>query len=486
MVAGCWCARKAHSVVGRRAPLWLLLVADDLNQSCSGRNTDPALLVFLLLAGILQFPISWNKINGGQVLRWVGYEILLASSSVGITESRAAWASKWCLKLLTSDTVLISELEEGLGRLTFVAGVLEWDRAFLSPFYCFVAVQADRSHRKALPPYVRLALAYLSESLPLRHHSPCGLQSSSQHTAIRVDAHASPTGVGIGGWLPFIGSEGMIDVSRSPWFSVDISPAVAPWVFEREGKSFRTIASLEALAVLVAVKCLLPASTTTSSSSSVSLTQVLTDNRGNGHILSKLGTTKFPLSAVVMELAFELKKREIIADVAWIPRESNVEADALSNGDFSQFNEELRVKVDLPKLQWHFLDRALAMGQLSSNLRSGRCSTLHEYRLGRKQGTSACGLPTHGDFLLRFQDLHRGYIVEFFCFLPKVTGGLGIPAPRPIMRTDGLAYPASRWHQVHGVTVWDLPAFTESFRPRYSWSTICGQCPSQSCQRSQH
>ena len=172
------------------------------------------MLVFFLLAGILQFPISLNKVNGGQVLRWVGHEILLASSSVGITESRAARASKWCLELLTSDTVLFSELEEGLGRLTFVAGVLEWDRAFLSPIYCFMAAQADRSARKALKLYVRLALACLSESLPLRHHSPCGLQPSSQHTAVRVDAHAFPTGVGIGGWLPFIDSERTIDVSR--------------------------------------------------------------------------------------------------------------------------------------------------------------------------------------------------------------------------------------------------------------------------------
>ena len=78
------------------------------------------------------------------------------------------------------------------------------------------------------------------------------------------------------------------------------------------------------------------------SSPTVALTQVLTDNRGNGHILSKLGITKFPLSAIVMELAFELKQRDVIADVAWTPRESNCEADALSNGDFSTRSSALR------------------------------------------------------------------------------------------------------------------------------------------------
>ena len=66
---------------------------------------------------------------------------------------------------------------------------------------------------KGSAPYVRLALAYLSECLPLRHHALCGLHLSSQHTAVCVDAHALSTGVGLGGWLPFIDSEGTITVA---------------------------------------------------------------------------------------------------------------------------------------------------------------------------------------------------------------------------------------------------------------------------------
>ena len=232
--------RLTHYVVGRRAPLWLLLVSDDLNQSSSGPNADPALLTFLLLTSILQFPISWNKVHGGDFSRWVGYEILLASSSVGVPESRAAWASKWCFEMLTSETVLISELEEGLGRLTFVAGILEWERPFLSPIYCFMAVQADRGARAVLPPYVRLALAYLAESLPLRHHVPCGLRMSRQGAALRVDAHASETGVGLGGWLPFIVAEGTIGLMKSTWFSFDICATVPPSTFEHERESFQS------------------------------------------------------------------------------------------------------------------------------------------------------------------------------------------------------------------------------------------------------
>ena len=50
LVAGAL-VKLTRFVVGRRARFWLPLVADDLNQSCSGRNTGPALLVFPPLAG---------------------------------------------------------------------------------------------------------------------------------------------------------------------------------------------------------------------------------------------------------------------------------------------------------------------------------------------------------------------------------------------------------------------------------------------------
>ena len=358
--ASCWWSRVAgalvklnHYVVGCRAPLWLLLVADDLNQSCSCRNTDPALLVFLLLAGILQFSISWNKVNGGQVLRWMGYNVRFFSPHhLCITESRAACASEWCLELLTSDTVLIFRTGSSPWTTDFRGGRSRMGSRF--------SVTYQLLHGCAGGPFSSQGTPLLCSSRSGLLVGICGLQPSSQHTAVRVARVPYKCWYR---WLAphhrFRGHDRCLTV-----FSVDVSPTVAPWVFEPEGESFRTIASLEASAVLVAVKCLLPASATTSSSSSVSLTHVLTDNRGDGHILSKLGTTKFPLSAVVMRLAFELKKREIIEDVAWIPRESNVEADALSNGDFNQFNEELLVKVDLPNLQWHFLGRALAMGQL--------------------------------------------------------------------------------------------------------------------------
>ena len=52
----------------------------------------------------------------------------------------------------------------------------------------------------------------------------------------------------------------------------------------------------------------------------------------------------------------------MLAEVNWIPRESNVEADALANLDSSHFSEENRVCVEIASEKWHFLDRALTLG----------------------------------------------------------------------------------------------------------------------------
>ena len=57
-----------------------------------------------------------------------------------------------------------------------------------------------------------------------------------------------------------------------------------------------------------------------------------------------------------------MKKSSVKAQVEWTPREFNREADALANGDSSQFSPSLELRVEPHTLKWHVLDRALAMG----------------------------------------------------------------------------------------------------------------------------
>ena len=66
-----------------------------------------------------------------------------------------------------------------------------------------------------------------------------------------------------------------------------------------------------------------------------------------------------------MELAAEMKKNRVKAQVEWTPREFNREADALANGDSSQFRPELQLRIEVRDLKWHVLDRALEMGSIA-------------------------------------------------------------------------------------------------------------------------
>ena len=153
----------------------------------------------------------------------------------------------------------------------------------MAPLYAFITVaQLDgKIGPRALPPYVKLALAYLSESLPLRRHLPCRPRGRVTSAALRVDAHASPEGVGIGAWLPNVHPDGSLDTQSSRWLAFSVTPDNTPWAFGTEGESFRRIAALEALAVLIAIKHLLPQEPYDQVQQTVQLTEVLTDNRGN-------------------------------------------------------------------------------------------------------------------------------------------------------------------------------------------------------------
>ena len=56
----------------------------------------------------------------------------------------------------------------------------------------------------------------------------------------------------------------------------------------------------------------------------------LTDNQAITHVLRKFGSSSFPLSVVVMELACQLDEANLELDLRWVPRLQNEEADALT------------------------------------------------------------------------------------------------------------------------------------------------------------
>ena len=89
---------------------------------------------------------------------------------------------------------------------------------------------------------------------------------------------------------------------------------------------------------------------------------MFTDNQSNGFTLNKMMTTKFPLCAVVMEMGAQMDRLGTRLELRWVPKDKNVEADALSNGNLHGFNEKLRMPVKVFNLKWMVLDDMIASG----------------------------------------------------------------------------------------------------------------------------
>ena len=131
--------------------------------------------------------------------------------------------------------------------------------------------------------------------------------------------------------------------------------------YSKGRKPALVISPLEALAVLVALK-LLYGETPREKHTRVQIVPTITNNRGNGAQLNKLVSTKFPSSAVLMELATCMRKMSLRTVVEWAPREGNKEADKLANGKAEDFDPSLRVHVDASTLCWDILPAALEAG----------------------------------------------------------------------------------------------------------------------------
>ena len=286
------------------------------------------LLFFFVLCAVVGVPLSWHKTCGGDTLVWVGFELLLRSRCVGISARRAEWFVRWAESVAGSATIHMGTFEEELGRIMFVAGALEHERPFLAPLYKFLTMHPRGSIRR-VPPYVAFILKYLAREVSSKRHYDCGSKISPAVCTPRVDAQASDSRTGIGGWFPALDEDGRISTWRSSWISLEITREDFPWVFEKGDRPSLIISTLEALALVVALKIRF-GQDPDPNEMRVLIVPSITDNRGNGAVLNKLMSTKFPSSAVLMELASFMKHRGMRAVVEWAPRECNREADMLA------------------------------------------------------------------------------------------------------------------------------------------------------------
>ena len=162
-------------------------------------------------------------------------------------------------------------------------------------------------------------------------------------------------------------------MDEARWFSITLNRKNAPWAYVK-GEPFRSIATLELCAVLVAVM-LFGADLVELESKNVLTLSASTDNLGNTYVLKHFMSCKYPLSIVVMELAAQLHELGLELDLNWIPRGQNTEADALTNGEFQGFDPTRRIEVEFGDLNFMILERLMGLaGDLDSEVKMAKTS----------------------------------------------------------------------------------------------------------------
>ncbi len=351
--------RACHYLADSSAELWLLLMADDLKAEATGHHHHRQLLAVLLFLRVINVPLSWGKVKGGDCICWIGYELDLTRLTLGITSSRADHAVAFLRRIIRDGRVRVAELRSEVGRLSFICGALEYERPFVGPLYSFLAIcQSDTV--RSLPRFVAVACQHLADRISLRRCYPSAVVRQRTATAPRVDARAEGEEIGIGGWEPCNDDNGRPSTALSRWFMVSLSRSTAPWAFTRAGEPFRTIAALEAFATLIAVMAFQDKKK--EHVDYVLALPAMTDNQGNESAIRKLSTNKFPLSIIIMELSAQLEARQARLDLHWVPRETNAEADRLSNGNSAGFSPHLRVPIDVASLDFILLPKLIEFG----------------------------------------------------------------------------------------------------------------------------
>ena len=350
--------RLTHYILGYANALYALLYSDDGKLTGRTERYERGLLLHLFVLVVINLPISWNKVKGGPQVEWIGYWVDIGRFELGISASRAAWASKWLTDKATEGRVRIGELQEGLGRLQFITGPVEFLRPFLGPLYSWCAA-GPRYAQPKLPTMVVLIMHYPAAELKTSHMMACEGRAHQLGEVFRMDAKAEGDTVVIGGWR----TVGDMKAAEAPWFSVQLTRSTAPWAFAR-GEPFRTIASLELLGTLVGLMVLVPEGEgfcgETAASFSLSCG---TDNQGNAYLLDRMMTTKYPLAVVLMELAHQMRRRRLVLRAHWLPRLENEEADALTNFDFRHFDKGKRIPVALDTLGFGIMPRLFELGE---------------------------------------------------------------------------------------------------------------------------
>ena len=170
----------------------------------------------------------------------------------------------------------------------------------------------------------------------------------------RADAKAQQDDVVIGGWE----TGHTLDPKKARWYSLRLEKSSSFWIHWK-GEPYKVIAALEMMATLVSLMVFLPEEEPVQGFAKIT---GLGDNSGNRYCVAKMMTSKFPLNIVLMELSEQLEKRKLWLQLDWIKRDTNVEADALTNEDFHDFDPKLRMPIKIEDLKFVLLSDYMKEG----------------------------------------------------------------------------------------------------------------------------
>ena len=343
--------RLAHRLGGVELGLLHLLFADDGWMVSVGKYYWRPMLFWLFVLEVIEMPLSWSKVHGGTRVQWIGYDLDIDRFEKGISPRKVKWVADWIATHLEENGVTGRGLRSALGRLVFVAGALHHIRPFLGPLFAWASVLKGGAFAK-MPDAVHLLLRYIRGQILEESMTMVKRVCMEPLELFRIDAKAEGEKVVIGGWESLGGNS----TEGSRWFSMTLDRRSAAWAYTK-GEPFRSIAALELVAVLVAVKLFCGDTKPKHLRGTMRMT-AFTDNVSNTYVTKKYLSSKFPLSVILLELAAQLKKVGLELDLCWVPRDQNTEADSLTNERFEGFKTENRIEKKFEELEW------LVMGEL--------------------------------------------------------------------------------------------------------------------------
>ena len=325
---------------------WQLVYVDDLHLTCLGNRKFVNLWIVLLIYELVGTPFSYKKFAGGLKVQFVGYLLDYRECLIGITKKRGDWLVDFVEEMRKAGgVVFLRRFNEFVGRLGFVARVLVWLKPFMAPLYAWSSV-LDRSSVATAPRLVSLVLRFLSEQLhDCTFVHTCKRPKGNTQELFRTDAKCESGRVVLGG----------VHLISGTWFSVELRPEQAPYLFKEGGDSQWASTTAELLAVLVALHVFGLVGERSEHFAAPVKVSAGTDNLANEHLIKKGLTTRWPLCLVYMQMTKALMAAGLVIRLNWRPRDENSLADALTNEDFSGVDMKKRIHVDWDKLDFAWI-----------------------------------------------------------------------------------------------------------------------------------